>query len=72
MKFNRMGEWFELSDCGAYTVAASRVMDEFKFQSFKLAPRKGVTAELLGTFSTADEARNCCRLHRDPQQETAA
>ncbi len=65
MTFTRMGQWHELSDCGAYTVAASRVSDAFKFQAWKLAAEKGKTASLLGTFDDAVSARQCCRDHRE-------
>lgn len=65
MNFTRMGQWYELSDCGGYTVAASRVQDRFKFQAYKLAPGKGQTAELLGTFDDAEGARGRCRAHRE-------
>jgi len=63
--FTRIGEWYEISDDGAYTVAAARVQDRFKFQCWKLAAEKGKTATLLGTFDEADAARQCCREHRD-------
>lgn len=63
MTFTRIGEWYEISDCGGYTVSAARVQDRFKFQAWKLAPVKGQTAALLGTFSGAPEARKCCEEH---------
>lgn len=63
MTFTRMTEWHEISDCGGYTVCAARVMDKYKFQAWKLAPVKGQTAALLGTFSDAPEARKCCEQH---------
>lgn len=65
MTFTRMGQWHEISDCGAYTVAASRVCDTFKFQAWKLVPEKGKAAALLGTFDDAEGARKCCREHRE-------
>lgn len=60
MTFTRIGDWYEISDCGTYTVSAARVQDRFKFQCWRLAPRKGQTAELLGTFDDAASARQCC------------
>lgn len=64
MNFTRMGQWHEISDDGAYTVAASRVGDRFKFQAWKLAAEKGRAASLLGTFDEASAARACCQEHR--------
>jgi len=61
VNFKRMGEWYEISDCGAYTVAASRVQDRFKFQAWKLAAEKGKTATLLATRDDAEAARQACR-----------
>lgn len=60
MKFTRMGQWHEISECGKYVVSAAHVVDRFKFQGWLLAPQKGKTADLLGTFDSADEARTCC------------
>ena len=71
MKFTRMGQWYEISDCGVYVVSAAHVVDRFKFQGFMLAPVKGKTAELLGTFDDAVSARDCCRQHRDTLRQTA-
>lgn len=66
MKFTRMGQWHEISQCGKYVVSGAHVVDRFKFQGWLLAPEKGKTAQLLGTFDTADEARTCCdELQRD-------
>lgn len=63
MTFTRMTEWHEISSCGAYTVCAARVMDKYKFQAWKLAPVKGQTAQLLGTFDDAPPARKACEDH---------
>lgn len=64
MKFTRMGQWHELSEDGAYTVAAARVDDHFRFQAWKLVPEKGKMAALLGTFDDVEEARQRCRDHK--------
>lgn len=64
MNFTRMGQWYEISECGEYTVAASRVNDRFKFQAWKLAADSGKTATLLGTKDDAEEAREICRQHK--------
>lgn len=65
MNFNRISDWHEMSDDGAYTVAATRTRDKFKFQGWILAPSAGVTSQLLGTFDDAESARECCRKHRE-------
>lgn len=63
MNFTRMTQWHEMSECGRYVVSAAHVMDRFKFQGYKLAARIGETAQLLGTFDSAQEARECCEKH---------
>lgn len=60
MTFTRMSQWHEISDCGKYVVSAAHVVDRFKFQGWLLAPEKGKSAQLLGTFDSAGEARTCC------------
>ena len=65
MNFTRMGDWYELSDCGCYTVACTRGGDEFKFHGWLLAPSPGKVSQLLGTFDKAEDARECCRQHRE-------
>ncbi len=65
MKFTRMGEWYELSDCGCYTVCAARVGERFKFQAWLLSPTKGQPGELLDTFDDAQAARDYCKDHRE-------
>lgn len=64
MRFNRVGAWHEISECGAYTVAAVRVNDRYKFEAWKLVPEKGKTALSLGVFDDAEAARNACREHK--------
>lgn len=61
MKFTRAGQWHEISDCGVYTVAATRTGDKFKFQGWML----GKPSKFLGTFDAPEPARECCRKHRD-------
>jgi hypothetical protein len=65
VRFDRVGQWHEISECGAYTVAASRVGDRFKFQAWKLAAEKGKSATLLATRDDAEAARQACRDHKD-------
>lgn len=60
MTFTRMGQWYEMSDCGRFTVCCARVGDLFKFQGWILAPKKGETARPLGTFDDAESARKAC------------
>jgi hypothetical protein len=59
MKFHRTGEWFELSECGQYTVSAAKVNDKFVFS----AHRVGKPGECLGSYLTPSEAREHCREH---------
>jgi hypothetical protein len=59
MNFVRLGEWYEMSECQRYTVAASKVGGAFKFQAWRLVP--GGVAQLLGTKDEAEAARDLCR-----------
>ena len=72
MKFNRAGQWHEISDCGRYVVSAAHVVDRFKFQGWLLAPEKGKTAALLGTRDTAQDARAVCEEHEQQAQRKSA
>jgi hypothetical protein len=63
MNFKRMSDWHEISDDGRYVVSAAHVIDRYRFQGFLLAPEKGKTSELLGTYDSAPEARQCCEDH---------
>lgn len=58
MKFERVTDWCELSDCGAYTVAAAKVDDRFAFSAFR-------GKEMLGVYKTAAAARAVCKQHRE-------
>lgn len=62
MKFERVTQWAELSDCKRYSVAASKVMGKYKFQAFA-DPGSGKPWDLLGTKDSAESARQLCRDH---------
>lgn len=70
MRFTRMGDWYELSDCGRYTVAAGKSDGVFTY----CAHLVGKPTETLDCFATAAEARKCCRDHanRSPETDLAA
>lgn len=58
MKFKRITDWAEKSDCGRYTVSAARVMGVYRFTAWRLALNgPGV---LLGATDTAQECRDLC------------
>lgn len=60
MKFSRVGQWRELSDCGCYMIVVDRVGRTFKYQAWLLdTPRVS-----LGTFEDAERARLRCKEHR--------
>lgn len=62
MKWDRVGDWCELTECGRYTVAASKLDDRYGFTAFH-------GKEILGTFRSADEARERCRAHEQTRTE---
>ena len=56
MNFIRSGQWYETSECGRYTVAASKVNDKFLFQAFK-------GREVLHTDADPQKCRDACEQH---------
>lgn len=60
MKFTRITDWAEISDCGRYTVAASRHGGMFLFTAFRVPVVQGQMATELGTFKDSQGARDCC------------
>lgn len=64
MNFTRIGQWAQLSDCGKYTVCCIRTADAYKFEAWHLNGGPGKDKS-LGTFDTAEVARDACRKHQD-------
>jgi hypothetical protein len=63
MKFERITAWAEVSECGKYTVSAAKDATGYTFQAWRRAANAGEMAECLGTFTTAQPARDCCIEH---------
>lgn len=66
MKFNRISDWAEVSECGLFTVSASvtgKGKDKrYAFQAWKRAPADSHDmAKPLGSFPDAESARERCR-----------
>lgn len=61
MRFNRMGKWYEQSECGGYTVSAAKVMEGIVYSAWKVRP--GQIGEKLCDSRIAEECRQCCRDH---------
>lgn len=61
MKFNRMGKWYEQSDCGGYTVCAAKVGDEVIYSAFRVRYKQG--ALHLHTCKDAQVCRQACLDH---------
>jgi len=55
MKFTRVGDWAEISECKRFTVALIQVNGRFTFEAWQCQPR-----QKLGTFTTIEEARQKC------------
>lgn len=71
MKFNRVTEWAEVSDCGGYSVCAAKMAVGFRFSACRLRTEQKLPAELLGTFDDAESARAKCAEHADRQRIAA-
>jgi hypothetical protein len=63
VKFERITAWAEVSDCGKYTVSAAKHASGYTFQAWRRAACTGAMAECLGTFTSAQPARDCCIEH---------
>ncbi len=53
--WTRGGKYFEVSDCGLYTISAASNGKRWTFQAWK----RGRPPDLLGTFKTSKEAKDC-------------
>lgn len=63
MKFRRVSDWAEESECGRYTVAAAKVMGLWTFQGWRRPRRRGEPGTLLTRtrLTIAEDAREACR-----------
>lgn len=59
MNWRRISNWHEESECGRYSVAASRVGGKYVFQAW----RRGDVATLLHTDTDAQACREACAAH---------
>ena len=57
MKFRRVSDWAEVSECNGYSVCAAKVLGKYTFQAWR------VPATLLGTRNDAESCRELCREH---------
>ena len=66
MKFARIGQWAQISECRKYSVSCVRVNDAYRFEAWHLkgGPSKGVS---LGIFADATQARAACDEHAAKQ-----
>ena len=60
MKWERVGSWYEVSDCKRYIVCAAKVMDRFRFEAWLRQNGREIN---LGVFDEAAEARTHCENH---------
>lgn len=67
MKFTRADNYFEKSDCGKYTVAATCTIKTWLFGAWRLGPPH----VLLGNFVKADDARNACAMDAESVRKVA-
>lgn len=57
MNFHRIDNYCERSECGKYTVAATRTRDEWLFGAWRVGP----PVVGLGQFDKSEAAREACR-----------
>jgi hypothetical protein len=65
MKWERLTQWAEVSDCGRYTVAMVQVHGRWYHEAWRRATTKDHAAELLVSSGEADEARAACEEHAE-------
>lgn len=67
LRFARHDRWHELSDCGRYAVSAAKMGDTFRvpfrFDAWKRGADGSKIPQNLGSFDTAEEARERCQAH---------
>ena len=57
LKFTRMGTWHESTECGRYTVSATKHEDKYVWCAYL----NGKPDVLLGCKTNAEDARQLCR-----------
>lgn len=74
MKFLRITDYAEESDCGRYTVSAAKVNGRWTFQGWRRPVFDGAAPALLTPTRTtiAEDAREACRRHAAQTQREAA
>lgn len=65
MKWERITEWAEVSDCGRYSVAMVKTHGRFVFEAWKRAGAKDHLRELLATCDDIGDAKSVCEKHAD-------
>ncbi len=71
MKFRRLTNWAEVSECGRYTVSAAKVEGCWSFTAWRRGPYVGVVPTLLGSHRISEEARELCRRHAKSEKIAA-
>jgi hypothetical protein len=66
MKFTRVSDWAEVSECNGYSVCAAQVMGRYKFQAWC------IPLTLLGTHYDAEACRQLCREHKAAESRKVA
>lgn len=61
MKFTRINQWAWLSDCGRYSIAASRLDDKYGYTSWFVVPKQ--VSQCLGQTHDPAQARKYCEEH---------
>lgn len=62
LKFTRINQWGWLSDCGSYSISASKIDDQYGYSAWYVVPKQ--VAQCLGTVTDPAEARKLCDDHK--------
>lgn len=65
MKWERITQWAEVSDCGRYSVALVQVHGRHVFEAWKRASKFDHVRELLATCNDIEDARSVCEKHAE-------
>ena len=74
MKFRRITDYAEVSECGRYTVSAAKVLGRWTFQGWRRGLFDGDAPTLLSRtrLTIAEDARESCRRDARAKAKAAA
>ena len=66
MKFTKMSRYHWLSDCGLYSISATKIDDAWSYTAWFVKPK--VTTQCLGLTHNPRDAEKFCETHNQNQK----